>query len=67
MAIIEVDGLVKTFKTRERGEGLAASMQSFVAPRYRTREAVKHISFSLVSWRGGGLHRAKWCREVNHN
>ncbi|HCI80262.1 MAG TPA: ABC transporter [Ktedonobacter sp.] len=47
MAIIEVDGLAKTFKTRERGEGLAASMQSFVAPRYRTREAVKHISFSL--------------------
>ena len=47
MAIIEVDNLAKTFKIRERGEGLAASMRSFVAPRYRTREAVKHISFSL--------------------
>jgi len=47
MAIIEVDGLAKTFKTRERGEGLAASIRSFVAPRYRTREAVKHIGFSL--------------------
>ena len=47
MAIIEVDNLTKSFRTRERGEGLAASMRSFVAPRYRTREAVKHISFSL--------------------
>ena len=47
MPIIEVDRLAKTFKTRERGEGLTASMQSFIAPRYRTREAVKHISFSL--------------------
>ena len=47
MAIIEVDSLAKTFRTRERSEGLAASMRSFVAPRCRTREAVKHISFSL--------------------
>lgn len=47
MPIIEVDRLAKTFRTRERGEGLAASMRSFVAPRYRERKAVKHISFSL--------------------
>src|SRR5437660_12845963 len=45
--IIEVDGLTKTFRSRERASGLAASVRSFVAPRYREREAVKQISFSL--------------------
>jgi ABC-2 type transport system ATP-binding protein len=45
--IIEVDGLTKTFRSRERASGLAASLRSFVAPRYREREAVKQISFSL--------------------
>lgn len=47
MSIIEVDGLAKTFRTRERAAGLASSLRSFVAPHYREREAVKHISFSL--------------------
>ena len=47
MSIIEVNGLAKTFKTRERGAGLASSLRSFVAPQYRTREAVKPIRFSL--------------------
>lgn len=47
MPIIEVDGLAKTFRIRERGAGLANSLHSFVAPQYRTREAVKPISFSL--------------------
>lgn len=47
MSIIEVDGLAKTFKVRERGAGLTNSLHSFIAPQYRTREAVKPISFSL--------------------
>lgn len=47
MSIIEVNGLTKTFKTRERDAGLAGSMRSFAAPRYRLRAAVKPISFSL--------------------
>ncbi len=47
MAIIEVDGLTKTFKSRERGVGLGGSLRSLVAPSYREREAVKHIRFSL--------------------
>ncbi|MFL5667475.1 MAG: ATP-binding cassette domain-containing protein [Ktedonobacteraceae bacterium] len=47
MPLIEVDNLAKTFKTRERAAGLAGSLHSFVAPRYREREAVKHISFAL--------------------
>lgn len=47
MSIIEVDGLAKTFRTRERAAGLAGSLRSFVAPRYREREAVKPISFVL--------------------
>jgi len=47
MSIIEVDGLAKTFRSRERPAGLAGSLGSFIAPRYREREAVKHISFAL--------------------
>jgi ABC-2 type transport system ATP-binding protein len=47
MAIIEVNGLTKTFRTRERAAGLAGSLRSFVAPRYREREAVKPVCFAL--------------------
>src|SRR5690242_9572087 len=47
MAIIEVESLTKTFRTRERAAGLASSLRSFVAPQYREREAVKHIGFTL--------------------
>jgi len=47
MSIIEVNGLAKTFRSRERSAGLAGSLRSFIAPRYREREAVKHISFAL--------------------
>ncbi|HKF36202.1 MAG TPA: ATP-binding cassette domain-containing protein [Ktedonobacteraceae bacterium] len=47
MPIIEVERLAKTFRSRERSAGLRGSLRSFVAPRYREREAVKPISFSL--------------------
>ena len=47
MTIIEVNGLTKTFRTRERAAGLASSLHSFVAPRYREREAVKPVCFEL--------------------
>ncbi len=47
MPIIEVNDLTKTFKTRERDAGLAGSLRSFAAPRYRLREAVKPTSFAL--------------------
>ncbi len=47
MTIIEVKGLTKTFRTRERAAGLASSLRSFVAPQYREREAVKPICFAL--------------------
>ena len=47
MPIIEVERLAKTFRTRERPAGLTSTLRSFVAPHYREREAVKHISFSL--------------------
>ncbi len=49
MSIIEVEHLAKTFKTRERDAGLTGSLRSFIAPRYREREAVKSISFSLAA------------------
>ncbi len=48
MSIIEVEHLAKTFKTREREAGLTGSLRSFIAPRYREREAVKSINFSLA-------------------
>lgn len=47
MAVVEVDGLAKTFRSRERAAGLIGSMQSMITPRYREREAVKGIRFSL--------------------
>src|SRR5947209_14098495 len=47
MPIIKVEGLEKTFKTRDSEAGLGGSLRSFIAPRYRERQAVKHISFSL--------------------
>src|SRR5579863_5152797 len=47
MTIIEVNGLTKTFRTRERAAGLASSLRSFVAPQYREREAVKPVCFVL--------------------
>ena len=47
MPIIEVEGLAKTFRTRDRAPGLAGSLRSFIAPHYRERAAVKHISFDL--------------------
>ena len=47
MAIVEVEALRKTFRSRQRGAGLVNSLRSFVAPRYREREAVKGISFAL--------------------
>jgi ABC-2 type transport system ATP-binding protein len=47
MSIIEVHDLTKTFKSREREAGLSGSLRSFVAPKYRLREAVKPTSFTL--------------------
>ncbi len=47
MPIIEIDNLSKTFKARERAAGLQGSLSSFFRPRYRERQAVKPISFSL--------------------
>ena len=47
MPIIEVEGLTKTFKTRERAAGFRGSLSSLLAPRYRERQAVKPTSFAL--------------------
>jgi ABC-2 type transport system ATP-binding protein len=47
MPIIEVEGLTKTFKTRERAAGFRSSLSSLLAPRYRERQAVKPTSFVL--------------------
>lgn len=47
MPIIEVEGLTKTFRARERAAGFMGSLSSLVAPRYRERLAVKPTSFTL--------------------
>lgn len=47
MPIIEVEGLAKTFRMRERTAGIRGSLNSFLAPRYRERQAVKPTSFAL--------------------
>ena len=47
MPIIEVEGLTKTFRTRERAAGFKGSLNSFIAPKYRERQAVKPTSFTL--------------------
>jgi ABC-2 type transport system ATP-binding protein len=47
MPIIEVEELTKTFRTRERAAGFRGSLRSFIAPKYRERQAVKPTSFTL--------------------
>jgi ABC-2 type transport system ATP-binding protein len=47
MSIIQIEGLTKTFRTRERAAGFKGSLSSFVAPKYRERQAVKPTSFAL--------------------
>ncbi len=47
MPVVEVDGLGKQFRTRQREAGLAGSVKSLFQPQYRVREAVRGIRFSL--------------------
>jgi ABC-2 type transport system ATP-binding protein len=47
MGAISVDRLSKTFRAKIRPEGLAASLRSVAAPRYRTIEAVRDVSFEV--------------------
>ena len=47
MPVITVESLSKTFRTRVRGEGLAASFRSLSRPTYRAIPAVRDVSFSV--------------------
>ncbi|HEU5383466.1 MAG TPA: ATP-binding cassette domain-containing protein [Ktedonobacteraceae bacterium] len=47
MPIIEVEGLTKIFRMRERAAGFKGSLSSFLMPKYRERQAVKPTSFTL--------------------
>ncbi len=47
MTIIEVNGLTKQFQLKEKDPGLAGSLRSLYAPRYRSVAAVKGVSFSV--------------------
>jgi ABC-2 type transport system ATP-binding protein len=45
--VIQVDGLVKTFTTRVKSAGLAASWRALVRPRTATIRAVDNVSFAV--------------------
>jgi len=47
MAAIEISHLKKDFQVKKGQKGLGATLKAFVAPDYRTVEAVKDVSFSL--------------------
>ncbi|HEY7350063.1 MAG TPA: ATP-binding cassette domain-containing protein [Ktedonobacterales bacterium] len=47
MNVVEVDGLGKQFRTRQREAGLGGSVHALFRPVYRVREAVRGVSFSL--------------------
>ncbi len=47
MTIIDVKGLTKEFQLKEKDPGLAGSLRSLYAPRYRSVAAVKGVSFSV--------------------
>ena len=47
MSVVEVNGLGKQFRLRQREAGLAGSVRSLFRPAYRLREAVRGVSFSL--------------------
>ena len=47
MPQIMVENLNKTYKVSEREAGILGSIKGLIAPRYRTVEAVRNISFSL--------------------
>lgn len=47
MTVIHCQNLSKTFRSRIKPEGLAASLRAFWAPSYRTVEAVREVSFQV--------------------
>jgi len=49
MGAISARGLTKTFRTRVRGEGAAASFKALVKPEWRTVEAVRGVDFEIDS------------------
>ena len=67
MSIIEVESLTKTFRSRERSAGLLGSLHSFVTPRYREREAVKHISFAIESGEVVAFIGPNGRRQIDHD
>ena len=49
MSLIEVSGLNKVFRVRQRREGLGGALRSVVSPRYERKVAVRDVSFSIPS------------------
>ncbi len=45
---VELAGLCKTYRVRERGTGLRRALRDLVAPRTRDVEAVRDLSFSIA-------------------
>ena len=49
MLAIQVTGLTKTFRTKQKAAGLGASVHSLFRPEYKTVEAVRGLSFEMES------------------
>jgi len=47
LVVIEVEGLVKTFRVHRREPGLGASLRSLVRRSYVSSDAVANVSFSI--------------------
>jgi ABC-2 type transport system ATP-binding protein len=47
MSIIEVKGLNKKFKVKEKEKGIKGSLKSIIKPKYKTINAVNDINFNV--------------------
>lgn len=47
MSIIEVEDLVKTYKTIEKEDGLLGYFKNLVRPKYKEFTAVKNVNFNI--------------------
>ena len=62
MTIIEVENLVKTYKTLIPKKGLFGYFKNLFNPKYKELDAVKGISFSIEEGELVRIHWRKWSR-----
>lgn len=67
MSIIEVEDLVKTYKTIEKEDGLLGYFKNLVRPKYKEFTAVKNVNFNIEEGELVGYIGRKWSRKINYN